>query len=154
MTRANTKEILLAKLIPTANGCLEWHSASQDGYGKISFAGKPRGVHRVLYELEVGKVPEGLVLDHLCRNRRCANVKHLEIVTNAENLRRGERWKFKSSRCSQGHEYTPENTHWYPDGKYGVLRRVCRTCAMLRSKQWLLHKAEQRSKRRGIAYAS
>jgi hypothetical protein len=46
-------------------------------------------VHRDVYEQLVGPIPEGLVLDHLCRNRSCCNPAHLEPVTTAENVRRG-----------------------------------------------------------------
>ena len=45
--------------------------------------------HRVYYERHVGPVPEGLELDHLCRNPGCVNPEHLEPVTHAENIRRG-----------------------------------------------------------------
>jgi hypothetical protein len=46
--------------------------------------------HRFAYELLVGPIPEGLVIDHLCRNRRCVNPAHLEPVTAEENWRRGD----------------------------------------------------------------
>lgn len=44
--------------------------------------------HRVAYEALVGRIPDGLTLDHLCENKRCVNPDHLEPVTRAENLRR------------------------------------------------------------------
>jgi hypothetical protein len=47
------------------------------------------GAHRFAYLEFVGPIPDGLVLDHLCRNKKCVNPDHLEPVTNAENLRRG-----------------------------------------------------------------
>lgn len=62
------------------------------GYGYVTtseFGDKrPRIAHRVSYRLFVGPIPEGLVLDHLCRVRRCINPAHLEPVTTAENNRR------------------------------------------------------------------
>lgn len=60
------------------------------GYGTISVAGVDTPVHRLVYELEVGPIPDGLVLDHLCRVRRCCKPEHLEPVTFRENILRGE----------------------------------------------------------------
>jgi len=59
------------------------------GYTRVMFGGRLQGTHRVMYEQEVGPIPEGLVLDHLCRQPPCINPSHLEPVTNAENLHRG-----------------------------------------------------------------
>jgi hypothetical protein len=50
--------------------------------------GGARSAHRFYYEQHVGPIPEGLQLDHLCRNTRCVNPAHLEPVTGAENMRR------------------------------------------------------------------
>lgn len=59
------------------------------GYGYVWIWGTNKRVHRVAYRLFVGPVPDGLQLDHLCRNRRCLNPNHLEPVTGKENIRRG-----------------------------------------------------------------
>lgn len=62
-----------------------------DGYGQFWVASKGRAIvaHRWSYEHHVGPIPEGLTLDHLCRNRSCVNPTHLEPVTRGENVRRG-----------------------------------------------------------------
>lgn len=73
------------------DGCWEWAGEkSHLGYGKLWRPnGLSRQAHRIAYELFVGDVPKGLVLDHICRNRVCVNPAHLEPVTQGENLRRG-----------------------------------------------------------------
>lgn len=77
-------------------GCLVWlGSINRYGYGQISVGSKAEGkrtvrqVHRALYEVMRGPVPDGLELDHLCRNRACCHPDHLEPVTRTENIRRG-----------------------------------------------------------------
>ena len=72
------------------DGCWQWTAATNGrGYGQIWIAPKYMVAHRVAYKLFVGPVPEGLDLDHLCRNRGCVNPEHLEPVTRRENVRRG-----------------------------------------------------------------
>lgn len=105
--------------------------------------------HRVAYELLVGPIPSGLVLDHTCHNgtncsggaeclhRRCVNPAHLELVTNRENILRGRtgeksgQQKRALTHCVNGHEFTEANTYWR-QGKW----RVCRTCARARTEKW------------------
>lgn len=77
------------KLEPDENGCLNFTGSLRSGYGKISTPEGPRQAHRVLWEAERGPIPPGLDLDHLCRNRRCCNLDHLEPVTRSENVQRG-----------------------------------------------------------------
>jgi HNH endonuclease len=72
--------------------CWLWlASLGASGYGQFSIGGRegPVVAHRIAYELERGEIPEGLTLDHLCRNRMCVNPWHLEPVPLAENIRRG-----------------------------------------------------------------
>lgn len=64
-------------------------TGDRQGYGRITYRGQAWKVHRLAYTAFVGPIPDGLVIDHLCRNTRCANPAHLEPVTNAENVRRG-----------------------------------------------------------------
>jgi len=72
------------------NDCWIWQlSISWDGYGRKD----SQRAHRLYYEKYKGKIPKGLTLDHLCRKRDCVNPEHLEIVTIAENVRRGLRSK-------------------------------------------------------------
>ena len=105
------------------------------GYGRLSIGrvdGKPvrMQAHRFAYELTVGPVPDGMVLDHLCRVRLCVNPEHLEPVTVQENNRRGlarilnrENHQTAKTHCPQGHPYDEANTYVDPDGG-----RRCRAC--------------------------
>lgn len=71
--------------------CHVWTRAlNSAGYGVRRVAGRMFLAHRYAYEQEIGPIPAGLVLDHLCCVPSCVNSAHLEAVTQAENCRRGE----------------------------------------------------------------
>jgi hypothetical protein len=97
--------------------------------------GRTRSAHRVAYELTYGPIPKGMTIDHLCRVRRCVNPTHLEVVTLADNIRRGVPYYTLKTHCPLGHEYTPENTYVSPNPKYKSARN-CRTCMALRRKRY------------------
>lgn len=73
--------------------CWFWAGTIRGGYGRIRVDGVTKEAHRVSYEHHVGPISYGLVIDHLCRNRSCINPDHLEQVTVAENIRRGDAGK-------------------------------------------------------------
>lgn len=79
--------------VDLVTGCWNWNRrVCKAGYGMANRRGTgnpPIMAHRLLYEIHVGMIPEGLEIDHLCRNRRCVNPAHLEPVTREENIRRG-----------------------------------------------------------------
>jgi len=128
---------LWAKVDKTGDpsGCWLWTaSRNPGGYGQIWANGKAaRHAHRIAYELLVGPIPDDLELDHLCRVRHCVNPAHLEPVTHAENVRRGN-MEIKRlavirgrTHCKRGHPFDDANTYVTPDG-----RRQCRVCMKLR----------------------
>lgn len=76
-------------------GCWPWIGHRQGkGYGQMEFKGPTKThtltAHRLSYMLNVGSIPEGMVIDHVCQNKSCVNPSHLEPVTHAENCRRRE----------------------------------------------------------------
>lgn len=86
--------------------------------------------HRWIYELLRTEIPEGLLLDHLCRVHSCVNPWHLEPVTNRENQRRGEHphagVAFRTNTCPQGHDLS--DAYVYRIGGTGRTARRCRPC--------------------------
>ncbi len=86
-------------------GCWLWKlSKSPDGYGWASLHDKTYQAHRLFYRLIAGDIPDGFVLDHLCRVRHCANPEHLEPVSPRENLARSELTTTGIGRtCTKGH---------------------------------------------------
>jgi len=107
-------------------GCWEWTGAKRDGYGALTIDGRMVRVHRWVYERLHGPIPTGLQTDHLCRNRACINPAHLELVTNKENVLRGEGVTAENHRkthCQYGHPFDAANTRITSRG-----RRQCRTC--------------------------
>lgn len=110
--------------------CWPWTGLIANGYGMISTWLSGRriniGAHRFAYTDLVGIIPDGLTIDHLCRNTRCCNPAHMEPVTIHENVMRGNSpfaVKARQTECHRGHALSGENLYVTPDG-----RRKCRTC--------------------------
>lgn len=110
------------------------------GYGMIWDHSRQGQVmaHRLSWEISRGtKIPEGMVIDHLCRTPECVNPEHLEVVTVATNTARGLAGEVGGRRnrvkthCPQGHPYSPENTYYYSGGR----KRMCRTCSIRRTQE-------------------
>ena len=114
--------------------CWHWKRASHKGYGVTWSDGRTRQAHRVVWERLVGPIPDGLELDHMCRNRGCVNPDHCEPVTGGENTRRGAIGSINvaraaaQTRCVNGHDLA--DAYRRPNG-----HRICRTCVAIRNRR-------------------
>jgi hypothetical protein len=114
--------------------CWLWTAArDRKGYGHFGLTSRKTVLaHRYAYQALVGEIPQGLELDHLCRNPPCINPAHLEPVTSRINALRGfgqGGLNARKTHCPQGHEYDTENTGRDRNGN-----RYCRTCNKARSR--------------------
>lgn len=117
--------------------CWPWLGALCEGYGVIWLGEGRRQLrtHRVAWTLTNGPIPDGLVLDHLCRNRTCCNPAHLEPVTFVENILRGQgapAINAAKTECVRGHPFDPANTYITARG-----HRSCRQCQRIYQKAWM-----------------
>lgn len=105
-----------AEKVKVTDGCWEWQGAKGPlGYGNMSWGGRIVAAHRVSYALHVGAIPDGMVIDHLCRNPKCVNPYHLEPVSHTINIQRGDAAKLSREDVVAIREaYTPYSK------KYGV----------------------------------
>lgn len=126
--------------VDKSGDCWEWTAYKLNGYGRFGVGGSHKNggrilyAHRWAYEALVAPIPEGLYIDHLCRNRGCVNPDHMEPVTSGENTLRGisrAAVNARKTHCPHGHEYTPENIQY--GGRSGRERR-CRECNRERCK--------------------
>lgn len=130
MTKGKAEDRFWSKVEKT-DDCWLWKGATTKGageyhYGSFHYQGKTVRVHRFAYELLVGDIPEGLTIDHLCRETLCVNPEHLEAVTHRENVLRGigpSAQHSKKTHCPYGHPYNGDNLAYSPKRS-----RVCKEC--------------------------
>lgn len=121
--------------------CWNWIGVKSNGYGQFNVSTYPTKIvkaHRYCYELLVGPIPEGMDLDHTCRNRACVNPHHLEPVTRSENLKRGIAARSPEGLCPRGHKKIPVPTHWKP----GRGTTYCRICFLRTQKEQYMKRKE------------
>ena len=116
-----------------AGDCWDW-TAGRDpkDYGQFWVAGRMVRAHRFAYELIVGPIPDGLELDHLCRNHECVRPEHLDAVPHKVNVLRGISplaVNALKTTCLRGHLLSGDNLYVNPDGE-----RTCRACKNARDR--------------------
>ena len=114
--------------------CDIWNGASKtnSGYGVAVYKGKQTTVHRVMYMLTQGVIPEGYEVDHICNNRACINPNHLQAVTHVENMRLA---LDRRTKCRNGHEWNEINTYTTQVKRKQGGYRMQRYCRICRAKQ-------------------
>lgn len=156
-------ERFYSKVAEDGNGCWVWQGAlDRDGYGRIGYEGRTFAAHRISYRQWVRPIPSWLQLDHLCRNPSCVNPAHLEAVTCATNIQRGDtgRWirerqlplrllfprpvrtrqlrlrlrqpRQRPTHCTANHPLSGDNLIIRSDNG----GRRCRTCQLERVRDW------------------
>ena len=136
--RKDIKQNIQSKIKIMSYGCWEWQANinKKTGYSKLRSMGKDYLVHRLSYEIFKGHIPKGLIIDHLCRNRKCVNPNHLEAVTFQENILRGRgiaAINSKKTHCIRGHLFSEDNIYRRKDRT----DRNCKKCMTIRSKKYL-----------------
>ena len=112
------------------NDCVESKKGiTTNGYSRIKRNGKMIQAHRWAWELVNGPIPDGLVIDHICGNRRCVLISHLRVITQQENIMAGKHSINNRSHCKQGHPFTKENIMIRKNGK-----RECAECNRVRAR--------------------
>lgn len=139
----NIEQRFLAKVVKT-DSCWFWTGSNNGlGYGEIRINNRKVYAHRWAYEHWRGPIPEGLHIDHLCRNASCVNPDHLEPVTCKENVRRGLAPGLKPERrhetCKHGHPFA-EYAYPRKDGK----GRNCAECNRRASREYQCRKRAER----------
>jgi hypothetical protein len=131
---------LMSRIVYAKNGCWEWPGWQMpSGYCQTSAWGKPVCVHRLMFMIAKGPIPQGMEIMHTCDNPRCFNPSHLLLGTGSQNIRdsmfkgrrgterkpygKGHPRPDRRTHCIHGHEFNEENTYKTPDG-----RRQCRPC--------------------------
>jgi hypothetical protein len=114
-------------------------------YDRIEYMGVTDKVHKISYVYYFGAIPDGLEIDHLCRNRQCFNPAHLEAVTHKENVLRGNGHAArhaKQTHCIHGHPLEGDNVRWFKT--VSGVGRQCRACHKITASKWYLkHKGEE-----------
>ena len=148
---------LVRRTVLTESGCLEWTGSNNGhGYGEVRIGGKKRYAHRLAYEAKVGPIADGMVIDHLCRNRACINPLHLEATTHTLNIRRGlrggsiaEDGSFQCKSCGSDDFYVVKSPR-----SHGGQTKQCAPCSRKSYASYVARNRESVNARRRAAWAA
>lgn len=125
---------LMLKTRISPEGCWLWTGyLDPGGYARVTIDDVRTVAHRVSWEYFVGPIPEGLTIDHRCRQRSCINPYHLEVVSLRDNILRGNATgavNARKTQCSKGHPLSGPNLYTTPQG-----RRICRVCRRVNARR-------------------
>ena len=123
------ERILKRSKMNKKTGCIECNMATANGgYSLVTLVDdsgpRLRRVHRVVYEALVGPIPDGMTIDHVCKNPKCCRTDHLRLLTASDNAKDSAKCRANRAKthCPKGHTYDGKNTY---QGKSG---RACRKC--------------------------
>ncbi len=136
------QELIARRCVPDENGCLIWNGYCLKGYPQTNIRGASRLVHRVLYFVNHGPIPEEMQIDHSCDNTKCLNIDHLRLATAKENTLRSTNPCAAHSRkqlCIHGHEFDGTRVD-----KKGHICRVCKTCEREGRRAYKLRQKEKK----------
>lgn len=114
--------------------CITWTGTTQknNGYGRLKVNGEMKMVHRWVFEMQYGPIPDGLTIDHICFNRACIEPTHLRPMTRQENGARHQddckcsrHAPVRLSTCVNGHDLTQDGALVFPPSRP---RGRCRQC--------------------------
>lgn len=135
LTKKEKNRILSKISIDLKTNCWNWTgSCNSGGYGHTTFKSKCESVHRLIYAWLVKPIPRNKgrnipQLDHLCKNIKCCNPKHLELVSFKENILRGDSPSAKHARqthCKNGHKLPDKPNYFRKNGRSA--ERICLIC--------------------------
>lgn len=138
-------------VVDEQTGCWNWIGrlhGYKHGYAVFCIRQDRHQAHRWSYERFIGPIPKDLQIDHLCKNTKCVNPKHLEPVTQRENVLRGSSTaavRAKQTHCTHGHAFDAANTHITPKG-----RRRCRACDRAAYYRYGKQKRKERGETHGL----
>lgn len=139
--------------VEVTNDCWYWKGVKNpQNYGMFGMHGVKVCAHRVSYELFVAKIPQELVIDHICHNkdlnckgvldclhRSCVNPEHLQVVTQKQNLKNSKLTDAGKERCKRGHEFGEQRGY---NARMGYRR--CYVCERAKSRRNWLKEVERR----------
>lgn len=129
---------VLSKVAMGPRGChISTYSVASHGYAQVGWHEDGERIvtlcHRVIWTWFRGAIPDGMTVDHMCKNRRCIRLQHLRLISNLENARRTSGRDWPLGQCVNGHS---DAEYWVPKAGRGG-KGFCLRCKTEAREQWL-----------------